>query len=99
LPRPALLDAAQSRHAAGTAIAKIEAPQHEGTLMSDDLGNRGGQDRTRIDVNQDYELRDWSKKFGVTPQQLKEAVQAVGNRAADVEQRLKGSGKDRDGSR
>lgn len=62
--------------------------------MSDDLGKRGGQDRTRIDVNQDHELRDWSKKFGVTPQQLKEAVQAVGTRAADVEQRLKGGGKD-----
>jgi hypothetical protein len=57
--------------------------------MSDDLGNRGGQDRTRIDVNQDYELRDWAKKFGVTPQQLKEAVQAVGTKAADVEKHLK----------
>ena len=67
--------------------------------MADDLGNRGGQDRTRIDVNQDHELRDWSKKFGVTPQQLKEAVQAVGNRAADVEQRLKGGGEGRAGSR
>jgi hypothetical protein len=66
--------------------------------MSDDLGKSGGQDRTRIDVNQDYELRDWAKKFGVTPQRLKEAVQAVGNRAIDVEQRLKGGGKGTAGS-
>jgi hypothetical protein len=58
--------------------------------MSDDLKNRGGQDRKRIDANQDYELRDWSKKFGVTPEQLKEAVQAVGNQADRVEEFLKG---------
>jgi hypothetical protein len=66
--------------------------------MSDDPGNRGGQDRTRIDVNQDYELRDWAKKFGVTPQQLKEAVQAVGTKAADVEKRLKVGVRDSAGS-
>ena len=35
--------------------------------MSDNLQNRGGQDRKRIDVHQDYELRDWAKKFGATP--------------------------------
>lgn len=59
--------------------------------MSDDTTNAQGQDRQRIDIHQDYELRDWSKKFDVTPEQLKEAVQAVGDRAADVEQHLKGS--------
>jgi hypothetical protein len=59
--------------------------------MTDKLDSRGGQDRGRINVNQDYELRDWSKKFGVTQDQLKEAVQAVGDRAEKVEQYLKGS--------
>ena len=58
--------------------------------MPDDLQNRGGRDRARIDVNQDYELRDWSKKFGVSAEQLKEAVQAVGDQADRVEQFLKG---------
>ena len=32
--------------------------------MSDDKAKSGGQDRSRINVNQTYELRDWSKKFG-----------------------------------
>jgi len=59
--------------------------------MTDKLDSRGGQDRQRINVNQDYELRDWSKKFGVSKDQLKEAVQAVGDRADKVEQYLKGS--------
>jgi hypothetical protein len=56
--------------------------------MSDDLSKRGGRDRSRINVNQDYELRDWSTKFGVSQEELKAAVQAVGDRAADVERYL-----------
>jgi len=58
--------------------------------MADNLEQRGGRDRERINVNQDHELRDWSKKFGVTKEQLKEAVQAVGNESDKVEQFLKG---------
>lgn len=57
--------------------------------MSDDKFNTGGQDRTRISVSEDYEVRDWSKKFGVTADELKAAVKAVGNEAAAVEAHLK----------
>jgi len=60
--------------------------------MSDNLQSRGGSDRQRINVNQDYELRDWSKKFGVSQEQLKEAVQAVGTQADRVQQYLKSRG-------
>ena len=42
-------------------------------------------------IHQEYELRDWAKKFDATPEQIKEAVKRVGNRAADVEMDLKGS--------
>ncbi len=59
--------------------------------MADNLQKRGGQDRKRINVNEDYELRDWSDKFGVTKERLKEAVQAVGDQADKVEKYLKGS--------
>ena len=59
--------------------------------MPDNLKSTGGQDRKRINVNEDYELRDWSKKFDVTPEQLKDAVRTVGDRADDVELHLKGS--------
>ena len=58
--------------------------------MSDDKTKRGGQDRSRISLGEDYEVRDWAKKFGVTPEELKEAVKAVGNEAAAVEAYLKG---------
>jgi hypothetical protein len=65
--------------------------QHKGIEMSDSKDSRGGQDRVRINVKQDHELRDWSKKFGVSPDQLQQAVKAVGDRAEAVEKYLKSS--------
>lgn len=58
--------------------------------MPDDLTQRGGRDRTHIDVDQEHERRAWSRKFGVSEQQLRDAVRAVGPNAADVEMHLKG---------
>ena len=60
--------------------------------MADDKTKSGGRDRGLIDVNQDYELRDWAKKFGVRSEELKKAVAAVGNSAKKVEDHLKGRG-------
>jgi hypothetical protein len=57
--------------------------------MSDDKSKTGSPDRNRINVNEEYELRDWSKKFGCTPEELKAAVKAVGTSAKAVEQHLK----------
>ena len=59
--------------------------------MPDNKSQTGGQDRTRISLSEDYEVRDWAQKFGVTPEQLKAAVQAVGNDAKAVEAHLKDS--------
>ena len=57
--------------------------------MPDDKSKPGGQDRRRINVSEDYEVRDWSKKFGVSAEQLKAAVEAVGNDPQEVEKQLK----------
>lgn len=57
--------------------------------MSDDPKKAQGQDRERINVNQDYELRDWAKSLGTTPERVKEAVQAVGDRAEKVREYLR----------
>lgn len=57
--------------------------------MSDDRTKSGGQDRSRINVHEPYEVRDWSTKFGVTPDELRAAVAAVGTSATDVEAHLK----------
>jgi hypothetical protein len=52
--------------------------------MSDNKSQSGGQDRERINIHQDYELRDWAKSMNTTPERIKEAVQAVGDRAEKV---------------
>lgn len=57
--------------------------------MPDNKSQPGGQDRTRISLSEDYEVRDWSKKFNVSQEQLRAAVKAVGNEAKDVEEYLK----------
>ena len=56
--------------------------------MADDKNDRGPADRTRVNVNEDYEVQYWSKKFGVSPDQLRAAVKKVGVMAADVEKEL-----------
>jgi hypothetical protein len=58
--------------------------------MSDDKSKPGGQDRKRISLEEDYEVRDWSQKFGVSEERLRLAVGSVGNQADDVERFLKG---------
>ena len=58
--------------------------------MPDNKSQSGGQDRQRINVNEDYELRDWAAKFGVSTEQLRQAVAEVGDRATSVEQHLNG---------
>jgi hypothetical protein len=56
--------------------------------MPDDKSKTGGQDRKRINVNEDYELRDWSKSLGVSPDRLKEIVKKVGPMVDDVRREL-----------
>jgi hypothetical protein len=56
--------------------------------MSDDKSQAHGQDRDRINVNQEYELRDWAKTLNTSPERVKEAVQAVGDRADKVREFL-----------
>jgi hypothetical protein len=56
--------------------------------MADDRTVRNGSDRDRINVNQDHELRDWAKRLRTTPQALKDAVKAVGDRVTEVRTRL-----------
>jgi hypothetical protein len=58
-------------------------------MMSDDKSKRGEPDRSRINPNEDYEVDYWCGKFGVTPQQLKEAVKTAGNSPDAVKAALK----------
>ncbi|MGY2199959.1 DUF3606 domain-containing protein [Pseudomonas gingeri] len=56
--------------------------------MPDNLNKTGKPDRDKINIHESYELRDWSKKFGVSEEQLKKAVQTVGVSAEAVKKHL-----------
>ena len=56
--------------------------------MSDDLSKKGQQDRNRIDVSEEHELRYWTEKFHVSPDELRSAVQKVGPMVKDVQRHL-----------
>lgn len=57
--------------------------------MSDDKNNRGPQDRSRINTSEDYEFDYWTAKFGVSRDELRNAVDQVGSSADAVEEYLK----------
>jgi hypothetical protein len=52
--------------------------------MADDRSLRGPQDRQRINLSEDYEVTYWSKKWGVSREQLVEAVRKAGPMSAAV---------------
>lgn len=58
--------------------------------MSDDTQIRHGQDRSRINMSEDYEVRYWTETLGVSKEDLRRAVDAVGDRAEKVREHLKG---------
>ena len=51
--------------------------------------NATGADR--IDTASDEALRIWAQRLDASPDQIREAVDSVGDRASDVELHLKGS--------
>jgi hypothetical protein len=54
--------------------------------MSDDKDENLGL--IRVNVDEEYELAYWCKKWGVTPQQLHDAVKKVGPIASKVREEL-----------
>lgn len=56
--------------------------------MTDNLKIRQPQDPTKINVHEAWELDYWTKKLGVSAQQLKDAVKAVGVTVTAVKKHL-----------
>ena len=52
--------------------------------MIDERTSRAGKDRTRIDIGDDHDLRYWSRRFDVSRNAIRRAVETVGALAEDV---------------
>lgn len=56
--------------------------------MPDNLNIKRPADATKININEPYEVNYWTAKFGVSVQQLKNAVKDVGPQVRDVKRKL-----------
>jgi len=57
--------------------------------MADDKSKKDYRDRTRININEDYEKEYWKKRFDVSGQALAGAIRAVGVSVKKVEKYLR----------
>jgi hypothetical protein len=49
---------------------------------------KAAPDRSKISMQNDYELKYWARHFGVTQKHLRHAIGKVGNSAASVRKEL-----------
>jgi len=54
----------------------------------DDLKNKGGPDRSKINMHEAHEVKYWTHQLGVSREELQAAVEKVGNAAAAVRKEL-----------
>jgi hypothetical protein len=57
-------------------------------IMSDNLQERGPQDRSRINVHEEWELRYWTKELGLSADELRQAVKDAGTSVKAVREHL-----------
>lgn len=53
--------------------------------MVDNLQRKGPEDPRTINLSQEWEVKYWSQKYGITEEQLREIVKQVGSSRSKVE--------------
>lgn len=56
--------------------------------MTDNLADRGAQDRARISLTEPHEVKYWTAALGVSKEELERLVAEVGHSAAAVREKL-----------
>jgi len=65
----------------------VEGVEQE-DVMPDNFSKRGQSDRSKIAMNEAFEVRYWIKHLGVSKEELQRVVDKVGNSAAAVKKEL-----------
>ena len=52
--------------------------------MGDDLSKKGPPDSDRVNLSEAWERRYWARKFGVSEEELRTAVAAVGSQPEEL---------------
>lgn len=61
--------------------------------MSDDKNLQDGRDRSRVSGSEEYELQYLAEKLNVSTEEVRKAIEQVGNSREKVEEFLRGSNK------
>ena len=52
--------------------------------MSNRKRQSSRQEQKRLNIDEEYELRDWTERYGVSADKIREAVRVVGDKVSDV---------------
>jgi len=55
----------------------------------DNKNNVGSPDHDRINIHENYEVEYWTKTLGISSEELRKAVEAVGTSAEAVKKHIK----------
>ena len=61
--------------------------------MTDNKNGRDGRDRTRVSGSEDYELQYLAEKLNVSNEEIRKAIEQVGNNREKIEEYLRGRGR------
>jgi len=59
--------------------------------MADDKNLRDGRDRSRVSGSEEYEIQYLAEKLNVSADEIKNAIEKVGNSREKIEEYLKGN--------
>jgi hypothetical protein len=62
------------------------------TFMADDKDLRDGRDRSRVSGSEEYELQYLAEKLNVSTEEIRRAIEQVGNSREKIEEFLRGRG-------
>lgn len=57
--------------------------------MPDNKNSRDGRDRSRVAGNEEYELQHIAEKLGVSAEEVRRAIEQVGNSREKIEEHLR----------
>ena len=61
--------------------------------MADDKNLQDGRDRSRVSGSEEYELQYLAEKLNVSTDEIRRAIEQVGNSREKIEEFLRGGGK------
>ena len=61
--------------------------------MADDKNFRDGRDRSKVAGEEEYEIQHIAEKLNVSAEEVRQAIEKVGNNRKEIERELKNRGR------